>query len=197
MRACSAVAADIAMSTGVTEAVEASATEALALAMEVGDLGTAARARCTLGSIGRWANPRHALAELRRAAELAREAGDDWALVSANQMLTTAYMFQSDHARSARANEEVAALADRLGDPLQVGRRWAYVGWMAATDGRFSEARDVLERARAVVDTVGAPLVEANVDTQLATLDIWAGETERALERLHSRLERSLKLGAG
>ena len=48
------------------------------------------------------------------------------------------YMWQSDHARAARANQELAELAMRQGDPLQVARHWLYVTWMACFDGRFS-----------------------------------------------------------
>ena len=49
-RACSTVARDMAIQAGEYEAAEAHATEALALAEEVGDDGTAARARCELGA---------------------------------------------------------------------------------------------------------------------------------------------------
>ena len=75
--------ADIALWMGDYEAAEAHATEALALAEEVGDQGTAARARRNLGNAMAFADPRAARGELARAAELAREAGDDWALVAA------------------------------------------------------------------------------------------------------------------
>ena len=57
------------------------------------------------------------------------------------------YMWQSDHACAARANEELAELAIRQGDPLQIARHWLYVAWMACLDGRFSEARQAIQRA--------------------------------------------------
>ena len=79
-------------------------------------------------------------------------AGDDWALVEAKQLIAVTCWIQHDHARSARVNEEVAALAERLGDPLQVGRRWFNPAWMAAIDGRFAEGRDAVERMRTAVD---------------------------------------------
>src|SRR6185503_16399885 len=133
------------------EAADAHATEALALAGEVGDDGTAARARCHLGTALLYANPGAARAELARAAELAQEAGDDWALITAGQIIATTYVFQGDHAPATRANQEVAALAERQGDPFQRARRWLWVAWMSMHDGRFAEARDGIDRMRAAL----------------------------------------------
>ena len=98
---------------------------------------------------------------------------------------------------AARANEEVAALAERLGDPLQVARRWLWVAVMAQFDGRFAEAREALERVRAAVAATGEPVFEAGADALMGLVDVWQGEPERPLERLPGRLERTLKLGAG
>jgi predicted ATPase/DNA-binding CsgD family transcriptional regulator len=189
--------AHLAIWVGDFEAGKAHATEALALAAEVGDQGTAARARCELGNALQFANPRAARAELDRAAELARTAGDDWALVAAKQDAASTYLFQSDHARAARANDEVAALAEQLGDPFQVARGWLWSAWMAQFDGRFAAGRDAIERVRAAVDAIGEPDMEALADGIAAYLDVWRGGPERALVRLHRRLERTLKLGAG
>jgi DNA-binding CsgD family transcriptional regulator len=187
----------VATNAGEHEAAESHATEALALAAEDGDEATAARARGELGLALLYADPRAGRAELARAAELAGAAGDDWALVEAKQLIALTCMLQHDHARSARANEEVTVLAERKGDPLQVARRWLYPAWMAFTDGRFAEARAALERERAAVEGVGEPLIEAMADLGDAWIDVWQGEPERALKLLQSRLERALKLGAG
>src|SRR5262249_4078059 len=144
-----------------------------------------------------WAKPAGARAELARAAELAREADDDWALVNANQLLVQTYLLQCDHFNAAAANDEVAALAERVGDPVQVAVRWSWSSYMARIDGRTSEARDDAERARAAVSAVGSPTIEACADFATATIDIWEGQPERAIARLQDRLDRSLKLGAG
>jgi predicted ATPase/DNA-binding CsgD family transcriptional regulator len=182
---------------GDYEAAQVHATEALALADEVSDAQSAARARSHLGTAVIYTNPRAGRTELARAAELARGAGDDWALVTAKQITALSYLFQTDHMRAARANEEVAALAQRLGDPFQVARIWFCTGWPALFDGRFAEARDTIERMRAAVDAIGDPVMEAMADHHAAFADVWQGEPERALERLHRQLERTLKLGAG
>ncbi len=182
--------------TAAHEAVEAHATEALALAEDAGDEATAARAHFDLGDAQLY-DQRAGRAQLERAAELAGAAGDDWALVSAKQEIAFTHLRQNDHAQCARANEEAAALAERVGDPFQVARRWIFVGWMAQIDGRFADARDACARGRAAVDGVGEPTIEAFADEIVAFTDVWDGEPERALERLHRALERALKLGAG
>ncbi len=145
----------IAVWVGDFQESEVYATEALALAEEVGDRATAARARCDVGSAVQFVNPRAGRAELQRAAELARAAGDDWALVASEQPTALTYLFEAKHAEATRANEEVAALAERLGDPLQVARRWLWVAVPAHFDGRFAEAREALERLRAAVAATG------------------------------------------
>jgi predicted ATPase/DNA-binding CsgD family transcriptional regulator len=182
---------------GDYKAAEAHATEALALADEVGDQGTAARARCHLGTALMFANPQAARAELARAAELARPAADDWALVTARQATACTYLFQADHAHLAGVNDEVAALAERIGDPFQVARRWLWACWAAMHDGRFAKAGDAIERTRAALEGIGEPVLEALADLGAAFLDVWQGQPERPLDGLHVRLERTLKLGAG
>jgi predicted ATPase/DNA-binding CsgD family transcriptional regulator len=182
---------------GEYAAAEAQATEALALAHEVGDQGTAARARCHLGTALQFANPGAARAELARAAELAVAVGDDWALVTAKQVTAYGYLLQHDHAQLSRHNDEVAALAERLGDPFQVARRWLWAGWTAMHDGRLAEERTAIERVRAAVEGIGEPVMEAIADYGLAFADVWQGEPERPLERLYLRVELTLKLGAG
>ncbi|MGH2992140.1 MAG: LuxR C-terminal-related transcriptional regulator, partial [Solirubrobacterales bacterium] len=187
----------IAIWVGEFDAAEAHATEALALAEEVGDQRTAARARFELGSALLFTNPGAGRAELARASELARTAGDDWALVSAGGATAMTYLYQGEHAQVARANGEVAALAERQGDPLQVARRWMWVAVPAHFDGRFAEARDALERLGAAVEATGEPVWEALGDATTGLVDVWQGEPERPLHRLPGRLERTLRLGGG
>ena len=187
----------IAIWVGEFQAAEAHATEALALAEEVGDQGTAARARVDLGNALQFLKPRAGRAELTRAAELARTVGDDWALVAAKQATAFTYLYEGEHAEVGRANEEVAGLAERLGDPLQVARRWMYVAIPAQFDGRFAEAREALERLRAAVAATGEPVHEATGDAFMGLVEAWQGEPGRPLARLPGRLERTLRLGAG
>jgi predicted ATPase/DNA-binding CsgD family transcriptional regulator len=180
---------------GRYDAAEAHATEALALAEEVGDMATAARARDQLGAALLWTNPAAARTELARAVGLARVAGDDWALVNATQQIAHTHLMQGDHVRAAAANDEVSALAERVGDPFHVARRWFWCAQMAWIDGRLSEARDAVQRARAANASDGQ-VIEALADFNTAVIDIWQGEPERSLSRLEDQLERTLKRGA-
>src|SRR5262249_23565071 len=150
-----------------------------------------------LGTALLFSNPRAARSELNRAAELARAAGDDWAFVTAGGITAATYIFQSDHVQAAYANDEVAALAERQGDPFQLARRWFWAGTIAESAGRFAEARDAFERTRAAVEATGDPVHEALADAGRGRVETWQGEPERALGRLQSRLEQTLKLGAG
>ena len=104
---------------------------------------------------------------------------------------------QGEHAQASRANEEVAALAERLGDPLQVARRWTWVVGPALFDGRFAEAREAIGRVRAAVANTSEPVFEAFADGYEGLVDAWQGDPERPLERLPGRLEHTLRLGAG
>ncbi len=182
---------------GDYEAAEAHATESLALAAQVGDDATAARARCQLATALVPTDPRAARAEAARAAELAEAAGDGWALVTASQVIGWSHVYQAQHGPAARAFDEVAALEERIGDPFQVMRSSTFVGFMAAFDGRFGEARDASERMHAAVAGVGESFREAYVDVVLAHVEISQGEPERAIKRLLVRLESALRLGAG
>jgi predicted ATPase/class 3 adenylate cyclase/DNA-binding CsgD family transcriptional regulator len=187
--------AAIASILGEFEAAEAHATEALALADEVGDQATAARARLELAIVLIFANPRAARPEIERAAELARVADDQWALVQAGQFIAESYVNQQEHRRASRSSNEVATLAERLGDPFQIAKRWWYASIGAVVDGRMAEAREAAEQTHAAVDTGGEPLMEALADLCLGLADIWQEKPERALERLNRRLERAMTQG--
>jgi class 3 adenylate cyclase/DNA-binding CsgD family transcriptional regulator len=188
--------ASVAIISGDFEAGQSHATEALALADEVGDQGTAARARCELGRAMAYADPWAGRAELERAAELAQAAGDDWALVEAHQTVGEVYIYL-DPGQASRASDEVSPLAEELGDPLQVARRWCHVCYIASLGGRLVEARDAAKRTHAAVEAVGEPLTEALADLALGVIDVWEAKPERALERLNRQLERAMTQGAG
>jgi predicted ATPase/DNA-binding CsgD family transcriptional regulator len=181
---------------GAFEAAESDATKALALAGEVGDEATAARARGELGLAATRTNPGAARTELRRSAELASAANDQWALVQAREFIVESYIWLQEHAQARRALDEVADMAEQLGDPFQVAKRWWYPSVIALLDGRMAECREAAERTQAAVQAVGDPLMESVADYCLGVADVWQGMPERAAERLNSRLERAMAQGA-
>ena len=186
----------VAVQAGRFEAAVGYATEALALAEEVGDKATAGRARIELGGALQFPNPAAGRAEMARGAELARASGDDWALVHAMGTIANTYLWQQDYVRGAAANDEVAALAERVGDPYHVARRWLNSAWLAAFTSSVSKARDSIARGRAAAIAAGDTMMECLTSVILAIIDIREGEPERTLARLEVDLEHALKLGA-
>ena len=91
---------------------------------------------------------------------------------------------------------EVADLADDVGDPFLIARRWLYQGLMAQTDGRLEEARDAVAHVHRALEATGDPVIEAYADFLIGWTDLHQDdEPDRALERLESRLELTLKNG--
>jgi DNA-binding NarL/FixJ family response regulator len=134
---------------------------------------------------------------MARGAELASASGDDWALVHAKQAIAGTYLWQQDYLRAAAANDEVAALAERVGDPFHVARRWLNTAWLAVFAGRVSVARDNIARARAAASGAGDTAMESSADSLAGIIDIQEGEAETARAHLEVELQRALKLGAG
>jgi hypothetical protein len=84
-----------------------------------------------------------------------------------------------------------------VGDPALVGRSWLWKVWMAAYDGRLSDARDAVEQTRAAYEGIGSPPQVALAEYGLAFVETMQGETEQALERLARQLETTVKVGGG
>jgi predicted ATPase/DNA-binding CsgD family transcriptional regulator len=173
------------------------ATEALALADEAGDLSAAARARCVLGNALGFSRPAAGRAELARAAEVAQAAGDDLALIHSHLARAYGATLQNDSARARRYSDAVADVVERSGEPYDFARRWSFVGFAAAHDGRLEEARDAAANACAALADVWEPIQYGAAEAVEALADVWAGRHELALERLPGKLERARQAGAG
>jgi predicted ATPase/class 3 adenylate cyclase/DNA-binding CsgD family transcriptional regulator len=182
--------------TGEFDAAAVDVGEALALAGPE-DPATAARARCHLAVATLFTDPRTGRAEAERGAKLAAEAGDKWALVTAKQLIANTHWFESNNPEAMRILQEAAGVADELGDPFLIARRWVYEGIMAGWDGRFGEARDAVIHIHAALEATGDPVLDTFADTISGNIACWQGEPGRALELLEGRLEETLRAGAG
>ena len=66
---------------------------------------------------------------------------------------------------------------------------------MAQIDGRLEEARDAVAHVHRALEATGDPVIEAYADFIIGWTDLHQDEPDRALERLESRLELTLKNG--
>jgi predicted ATPase/DNA-binding CsgD family transcriptional regulator len=171
--------------------------EALRLADEAGDAGTAALALAAIGTAEMFANPRSARAHLERAISHARAADDEPTEVYAAQVLATVYSLGGDFRASQRLLAELEPLEQRVGNPQQVGYRAWLLGFNAHFEGRHEHAAACYARARAVAQEVGDPPLQALVDADSGLLEMQRGDGEAALARLRQRLEGILTEGAG
>ena len=158
------------------------AREALALAEEAGDRRAAARARCLIGNALQFARPSIAGAEFARAAELARAAGDDWALLHAHLDPAFGVTFLNDHARARRMCAAIDDVIERVGEPYDLGRRLMFVGLWAVNDGRLDEAYAAAERGHAAVTGLQEPIITSGADGVVG-LDRRLGRPPRACAR--------------
>ena len=169
------------------------ARDSLHMAEESADEATSARALSVLTHVEKvYVDPAAACPGFERARELARAAGDNWALVESTQLLAFAYFFQSNHPRAAALFEQAIGLAEHISD--RAAASWVPLGQMASTDGNLELARENLQRALRAAE---GPLYLALADSELGALDVFQGAPERALERMRPRLELTTTMGAG
>jgi predicted ATPase/class 3 adenylate cyclase/DNA-binding CsgD family transcriptional regulator len=175
------------------ELAERDATEALALAHELGDLATEARALDVLGLIEIMPDPRGALSTLERSCELARAVGDDWCLAEATQNVGWALFLIGEY-DAARA---------MLEDSLEIAHRHSFrdlVAWHGVMVGHTVYPSGDLDAARALWERCldGATDTKEGVATwSLGLLDVDAGKPVQARERLELCRERMVTAGAG
>lgn len=181
---------------GELEAAEVHATDALALAEEAGDSGTAARSLAALGLGEGYASPDAGRSHLVRAARLADEAGDEWASVEAAQFTALTYLFQDRHAEIEQALAAVDDWTGKIAEGDQLTRRALIRGSMRLLDGELDSAADVLRPALAA-DVEADPAVRAWVGAQVALLDVLRGVPEEGEARLQGLLDVAVERGGG
>ena len=173
------------------------AQEALAIAQELGDDSTAARALDVLGTLTMFPDPVGAGPIQEQAIVLARAAGDDWCLIDATQILGYTYFLQDRHTDAAETLNSVYPLIERMGYREFVSWHWFGLGFGAWVFGDFDRAEELLRRALQAAREVGEPVTEGFSLAQLALIDIDHGRAEEALEALGPGLERIVATGAG
>ncbi len=134
------------------------APQALAVADAVGDQRTVARAGITTNYFRSLFAPEEGMAGLTEGIELARSIGDDWAVADGLKMMTIAWSTLGDDDRGLAVAQELAQVAERLGNKFFMAWSQAAIGYGALHRGDYPAARDRLGRSIALCDEVGDPI---------------------------------------
>jgi predicted ATPase/class 3 adenylate cyclase/DNA-binding CsgD family transcriptional regulator len=183
----------LAFFTGDYERTRQDATEALALAQELGDRANEARVLNTLGLLETGPDPRGALPTLERSCELARVVGDDWCLAEATQNVGWALLLMGEHDAARPKLEASFEVARRHGLRELVAWHWWFLGQTVYPTGDREAVRALWERC-----LEGASDLQDGLATwSLGLLDVDTGKPVEALERLEACRGRMVSAGVG
>jgi predicted ATPase/class 3 adenylate cyclase/DNA-binding CsgD family transcriptional regulator len=174
----------------------ASELAALAMAEQLGETSTAARALDAIGTVQIWPDPAGAREGLERSRELALECGDEWCYVDATQIVGYGLLMQGD-AEAQTVLEEALELIERSGYAEFAAWHWAGIGILRHSQGRYEEALALYERAFGIAESVGEPVSAAVVRGYQAIAWADRGEGERARAELGPAMDRAVAAGAG
>jgi predicted ATPase/DNA-binding CsgD family transcriptional regulator len=179
---------------------QSSATAALEMGAAIGDPRSQALALSQLGALVILGDPGTGDPMLLRAAELARNAGDDVPLCDALATLAISYFFQDDPGAMRSPLEEALRVAEAIG--FEDTTRWCLwcLAHTAFSAGDLAGARAHGERALAMMPGQD-PLSRYCAVEILCLLDANMGAAEAARERAEADLGQSrqerLRLGTG
>jgi predicted ATPase/class 3 adenylate cyclase/DNA-binding CsgD family transcriptional regulator len=166
--------------------------EALAAAQTVADHQTIARAGITFNYIRSLFSPEEGLAGLTESIELARSIGDQWAVADGLKMMTIAWSAQGDFHRGLAVAQELAQVAEELGNMFFRAWSQAVIGYGAVLQGDFPAARDGLGRSIALCDEVGDPITRWFAICWLGELDASLGDYASAEARFEQVLHKGV-----
>ena len=171
------------------------APEALAMAEEVGDDWTTARALNTSGYAQLWFDPSGARETLTTSIELGRANGDDWAVADGLKMLSVTWFVQEDHQRLSTALEELGAVATRLDNRFFQAWYHCALGYSALHRGQLNTARSELEASLDDCRSAGEPVTDSIANAYLAELELLTGQYDVSRERLEALLAHASAAG--
>jgi predicted ATPase/DNA-binding CsgD family transcriptional regulator len=175
------------------ELTQQAATEALALAHELGDRPNEARILNLLGLLETGPDPRGSLPTFERSCELAQAVGDNWCLSEAKQNVGWALVMAGER-DAARAKLETSfEIARHHGLRELVAWHWFMLGHAVYPTGDRDTARAWWERCL----EGASDLQEGWATWSLGLLDVDAGRPAEALERLEPCRRRIVSAGVG
>ncbi len=169
------------------------ATEALALAQELGASWIEARVLDVIGILETRPDPRRAVANLERSCELARGMGDDWCLAEATQNIGWALTMMGDHEAARTKLEEALELARPNGLRDLIAWHWFMLGHTVYPSGDGEAARASWERCLEEASS----LHEGMATWSLGLVGVDAGRPFEALGRLEECRGRMVSAGVG
>jgi len=178
---------------GDFELAQCDASEALALARQLGDQASEARVLDVLGLLELVPDPRAALPNLERSAELARAVGDDWCLAEATQNVGWSLCLMGEYDAALGQLEAAYQLARAHGFRDLVAWHWFMLGTTIYLGGDQQAARRLWERCLETASDVQYGFVTWG----LSLLDLHAGKPLEALERLEACRGRLVSGGVG
>ena len=113
------------------------APQALAVAEAVGDQRTVARAGITTNYFRSLFAPEEGMAGLTEGVELARSIGDQWAVADGLKMMTITWAARGDDVRGLAVAQELAQVAERLGNKFFMAWSQAVIGYGALHQRRL------------------------------------------------------------
>jgi predicted ATPase/class 3 adenylate cyclase/DNA-binding CsgD family transcriptional regulator len=169
--------------------------EAKAMSDVVGDQVALGRTLMALGFVQMFADPLGSRPINERAREVARDCGDDWALICANMNLACVHILRGELDEAEALLDETLPLSERHGYLELQAWYWFFTSiraWAAADIARVSErTAKALEFARAA----GEPTTEAFAQGLVANLELAKGMPEAAEQRMRATYARALEAG--
>jgi predicted ATPase/class 3 adenylate cyclase len=115
---------------------------------------------------------------------VARETGDAAAISAQLNYIADIYSARGDHLGALAAHEEALELRRTLADPMLVANSTYNLGIAAFENGEIERARKAFEDTLSSGRSLGDVLHTAAADFMLAQLDLYAGDADRAEQRV-------------
>jgi predicted ATPase/class 3 adenylate cyclase/DNA-binding CsgD family transcriptional regulator len=171
------------------------APQALAMARDLDDAWTIARATNAYNYVALWRNPSQARAELARGVEMARSIGDWFAVADGLKMATIAWQVEDDHDGGSADCEELLAVAKRLDNKFYEAWYHNVQALGALRRGEMVRARHECERSLELCRAVGDPSTAGVTIAWLGEVEALTGQHDEARARFETFLQRARATG--
>jgi DNA-binding CsgD family transcriptional regulator len=173
------------------------AQEAIELAEQFEDLSTIARSLDVIGALGMFVDPVNGIRTLERGAELAREAGDDWALGVNLVDIAIAWACQEREAEAMPAYEQAYEVNSRIGYGENLCYHWWGTSYFGFHTGDRERLRTGLLRCRELSAELEHPPAWGIATAYLTLDDAEHGLAEPALREASECMGQMVAAGAG